>query len=249
MVKNLSLLGKFILLAVMIPLTAIVIAGIGLNKTSALKYEYDNLYGFMLIPITTIDQGSTQLAYLSDHIHQFAYADLSDADKTLMKNAIQTEDDNVAAVITRYNQEWVTTGSPEFTAVLKNLGKASLQTDEANALTQFKTAYDSFQNNLDPYLSGDAEVAEAIDQNLTEMRMALDSLVKVNMEFANLSNTSAQAAISQMTWSLIIAGIIASLLALGIALWLTRLVVTPITRLTRATGELAQGNLKLNFSG
>jgi methyl-accepting chemotaxis protein len=50
-IKNLSLLWKFVLLASITPLSVIVVALFALRGTGQLKYEYDNLYGFM--PSTT----------------------------------------------------------------------------------------------------------------------------------------------------------------------------------------------------
>ena len=61
MIANLKMTMKFILLAVLIPISAGVVALIALRGTEKLKYEYDNLYGFMLLPIMDIDQGNLHL--------------------------------------------------------------------------------------------------------------------------------------------------------------------------------------------
>jgi methyl-accepting chemotaxis protein len=241
--KNIKLVGKIAMLAIMIPLTALVIAGIGLNRTGSLKYEYDNLYGFMLIPISNIDQAAIHLAYLSDDLHQYLGGNLSDQEKVSLAQSIKNHDSQVIAVIDRYNQEWVTTASPEFTATLKALGKSSLQVDEGNALSQFSDAHVSVEKSIEALLSGQSVDAKEVVQGLGAMKTSLDTLVQVNMQFAELSNTSAQAAISAMTRDLIAAGVVASLLAIGVALWITSLVVLPITRLTQATSRLAKGEL------
>lgn len=44
MLSRISLLGKFSLLATLVPLTALIISGAALNGTNALQYKYDNLY-------------------------------------------------------------------------------------------------------------------------------------------------------------------------------------------------------------
>ena len=64
MIANLKMTMKFILLAVLIPISAGVVALIALRGTEKLKYEYDNLYGFMLLPIMDIDQGNLHLQRL-----------------------------------------------------------------------------------------------------------------------------------------------------------------------------------------
>ena len=45
-------------LAVITPIAVTAIAVIALSQTNALKYEFDNLYGFMLIPIMNLDQAN-----------------------------------------------------------------------------------------------------------------------------------------------------------------------------------------------
>jgi len=62
---NLGMFWKLALIALMIPVAALSIAGAALNNTDRLKYEYDNLYGFMLIPIIALDEGNLHAETLS----------------------------------------------------------------------------------------------------------------------------------------------------------------------------------------
>ncbi|MBE0698463.1 MAG: HAMP domain-containing protein, partial [Anaerolineaceae bacterium] len=243
MIRNFKLFVKFFLLAGLIPICAVVLAGVGLDRAGALKYEYDNLYGFMLIPITTIDQASIHLAALADPLHQLTQANLGESEKEALQQAVVQHDTLLTQVIDRYNNEWITTGSPEFTATLKQLGKQGLQDDEAQALEQFQSSHDSFAVQRDLLLTGKPVEAAALNQDLAKMGAAIDALVAVNMQFADLSNTSAQAMIKNMRRDLVIAGVVASIIGLLIALWLANLVVTPIKILTQATKQLSQGDL------
>jgi len=58
MPRNVKLFWKFATLAAMIPLIAAIVAGLALRGTATVKYEFDNLYGFMLIPISRFRQKS-----------------------------------------------------------------------------------------------------------------------------------------------------------------------------------------------
>jgi len=245
--KDQKLSTKILLLAFLIPLTAALIAGIGLNRTNALKYEYDNLYGFMLIPISNIDQAASQLAYLTDNAHRYVSPDYSLDEKKSFIDSISQEDNAITAVVDRYNNEWVTTASPEFTATLKKLGKSSLQTDETNALALFASSHTSFLSNRDKLVSGQSSAIGDINKDLLGMKTALETLTSINMQFADFSNTTAQAVIVQMTWALIIAGILASIIALAGALLLARAIVTPISHLLSATKKLTQGDLDVDL--
>jgi len=82
MIRNVKLFWKFILMALMIPVTIIIIAGTALNKTNTLKYEYDNLYGFMLIPLLDVDKGNLHREKLSSKLREFTHPELSSKEQT-----------------------------------------------------------------------------------------------------------------------------------------------------------------------
>jgi methyl-accepting chemotaxis protein len=238
-----KLFWKFAILAVMIPIAAFVVAGIGLNGTAALKYEYDNLYGFMLIPITTIEQAANQQVDMIDKMRQYDQASLADQEKANLQTAIQEEDKAIVQVIERYKSEWITTASPEFTATLKSLGKDGLQADEVSAVEKFDTTHAEFIKQRDGLFAGENIDFKTIEANLISLRAAMDDLVQINLQYAEISNTSAQAAVNQMRVMLIIAGTLASLIGIGLAFLLAYSVTKPVNKLTKIIQKMTLGDL------
>ena len=213
MLTNLKLFWKLALIAVLTPVMVAIVAGIALQGTATLKSEYDNLYSFMLIPIMRLDEGNLHLAQLDARIHDLARPDVPAGDKLALAAAIKAEDQAMMAVIAQYEKQWVTTLSPDFTATLKSLGQQPLQTDEANDMKQFHIAYDAYASQRDQLTAGVAINLRDLDQNVAQMTAAFTALVNVNRQFADLSNQGAQAAVARNEWSVLVAGVVGSLLA------------------------------------
>jgi methyl-accepting chemotaxis protein len=243
MLKNLKLVWKFAILAIMIPVTAITIGYFALQGVGQLKYEYDNLYGFMLIPIMRLDEGNLNRETLARNIVEFSQPDLSSEARGKLSDSIKQHDAGMSAVIAQYENEYLTTLSPEFSATLASLGKQDLQAAEAEALKNYHASYDAYSKMRDSLLAGKTIDANDLQTRLNEVGNSFASLVETNRVFADLSNESAQAAISSMRLNLIIAGILATLLSLVVALWLTRLVTGALKSLTEASKKLAEGDL------
>ena len=238
-----KLFWKFALLAIMIPVAAFIVAGIGLYGTASLKYEYDNLYGFMLIPITTIQDASNQQVQMTDKMRQYAMGSLSDQEKAILESDLKKEDTTIITVIERYKSEWITTASPEFTAILKDLGKTDLQIVETNAVSSFEDAHSAFIKQRDDIFAGKKVSFSDVETSLTLMHTSMNGLVRVNMQYAELSNTSAQAAVNQMRIMLITAGVLISMLGIALAFILARTVTIPVARLIKAMEKITSGDL------
>ncbi|NJN96736.1 MAG: HAMP domain-containing protein [Anaerolineales bacterium] len=247
MIRNLSLFRKLTLIALLIPLATAAIAGIALKGVGVIKYEYNNLYGFMLIPIMALDEANLQRQIVEGGVLDLTRPFISAKERTALIETISTADQAMVDVITRYEAEWLTTLSPEFTAVLAAQGQQDLQTDEANALAQFRTAYQDYLPRRDALLAGESASLTALESDLAQMRAAFETLVQVNRKFADLSNASAQNAIASIHWQLIIVSILASVVGLGVAWGVTRLIVGPIKLMTQATRQLADGKLDVSL--
>ena len=245
MIHNLKLFWKLSILATIIPISIIIMATIALNKTNVLKYEYDNLYGFMLIPLLELDKGNLQrekLAFLLDNL--IDHDDITNSEYAELVKEIRDKDKLISQFIAMYESEWLTTLSPEFTAVLHKLGKQDLQTIELNALAQFHQIYASYSIKRDVLLAGKIVEHDNLIADLKLMETPFDQLVKVNRKFADYSNENAQRTISQMRDSLIITGLILCFISMLVTLWLARFITVPINQLTREIQALAEGNLQ-----
>jgi signal transduction histidine kinase/CheY-like chemotaxis protein len=243
MIHKITLFWKFILMALMIPITITIIAGIALNKTNTLKYEYDNLYGFMLIPLLEVDKGNLHREKLNSKLREFTHPELSSEERTTIADEIKYQDQMMIEFIVRYESEWLTTLSPEFTATLAALGQQHLQQIEAETLAKFHQVYDAFVLKRDALLAGQAVKFQKVKQDLEQMETTFESLVKVNRKFADYSNESAQQAIAQMRWMLMLWGILLSFIALGITWWFTHHVTKPVSILSQAIQDLTHGHL------
>jgi methyl-accepting chemotaxis protein len=237
----LTLARKIVLLVLLVPIAVVAVGFMSLQGTSQLKYQYDNLYGFMLIPIMSLDaadlaqqQIATDVAPLelgSARLDATAIADIKAADATL------------SDTIDRYVNEWVTTASPDFTASLAAMGKSSLQTDEAAALKQLQDGYAAWVPMRDAIVAGSAP--DGVDAALTQMHSGLAALVAVNKTFADISNTDAQGVIGGMQSQLLLIGALLVLLGLAIAVMVGLSIVRPVRRLTEAAEMLAQGDVEV----
>jgi len=248
MFGRLRFIWKFTLLSGLIPVAVVIIVAASLMGASTLKAEYDNLYGFMLIPITNIDQASLHMKNISADLTALGSLSTAESESKSLIAHLQVEDQKMMDIITRYEEEWVTTSSPEFTAILASLGKSGLQTDEVGALEQFHTAYTSYEAQRDAILAGDEIDTSVLSSAVESMDSSMSKLVEVNLLFAELSNASAQNSIEQMRINVLGAGILISILGLGIAILMTRSVVGPLAIITKAAQNMAAGDLNQQLS-
>lgn len=243
MIRNLSLFRKLVLIALLIPLATAAIAAIALKGIGAVKYEYDNLYGFMLIPIMALDEGNLQRQVVEAGIRDLTRPFIAAQERAAIIERVRASDTAMFNLITRYETEWLTTLSPEFTAVLAAQGQQDLQTEEANALAQFHTAYQNYLPRRDAVLAGQSVSLNALEDDFAQMRTAFAVLIKVNRQFADLSNNSAQNALASAYWQLVVVAILASVIGLGAAWGMARLIIHPVKLITQATRQLADGKL------
>jgi methyl-accepting chemotaxis protein len=239
-----KLFWKFAILALLISVAAFIVAAIGLKGAASLKYEYDNLYGFMLIPITTIQDASIQQVQMTEKMRQYATGSVSNQQKLDLKNAMNKEDAIIVAILERYKNEWITTASPDFTAILEELGQMGLQTTETNAVSSFESARAAYILQRDAIYAGQQVNFLEVEVNLGLMHSAMEDLVRVNLQYAEISNESAQAAVNQMQTMIIVAGVLVSLFGLGLTFVLARSVTAPVGLLIAAINQITQGDLK-----
>ena len=243
MLRNIKFVWKFVLLAAFIPFVALVLGVISEQGISSLKYEYDNLYGFMLIPIYNIQMGEVHLKNISANLNTLSRMEAADPGRKALADALRKEDEEMAAIFSRYENEWITTGSAEFTAMLKTLGKMDLQAKEGNALQQYRDAYTTYLPLRDQILAGKSANEKDLTAAITAMDVGIITLVEVNMSFADLSNTSAQQVILKTRLWAVSAAVIIGILGIGFAFLLTRAVIKPLGMVIQSMQNLAVGNL------
>jgi methyl-accepting chemotaxis protein len=249
LIRNLSLLRKFVLLASITPLSIVLVAVLALRGTSQLKYEYDNLYGFMLIPIMALDEANLERERLAAAAHDLERPDLTEGEREALKRVIRTSEGVVQKAINQYKAEWLTTLSPDFTRTLAELGQEQLQKNEAGLVREIDGNYQAYAAQRDLLLAGHQADHRALDAALRQLGEGFSGLVAINRKFADFSNDAAQTAIRNVQRSLAIAGVVVSAVALVVAWRLSRFVLVPVTTLSNASQQLASGKLDVDLGG
>lgn len=214
-----------------------------------LRYHLSNIYDFMLIPIVAINHADAALADSQYYIEQLHNPEHTQDHNTQSLEGIQASDKLAEDTIARYDTEWVTTVSADFTQQLRDAGKLDLQQQEVAALASFHKSFDTYKAVGEKYLATvraggpDSTLADESIKNLVAARGNLQNLIEINNQFADLSNLQAQGAYRQ---ALVSGGVV---LAIGILIGLLMdyLIVVSITSrlsdLTRNASALQAGNL------
>lgn len=223
------------------------IAYVGYTGLQSLRYQLSNIYDFMLVPIVSINNADTALA--DAQIKLASLDEAVEAEATQNIADIAANNKLTSDVIQRYDTEWVTTVSPEFTHALREAGKLNLQQQELEALAKLHTEFDAYIVASDQYIQSikagqpDSELAERAGQGLQASRDALEKLIEINNAYADFSNSEAQSAHR----SAVTSGAVALGIALMLGLFISYFVVVSITsrlnELTRFAGTVQQGNL------
>jgi methyl-accepting chemotaxis protein len=237
--RKLPLFWKLALLALITPLS-IAIESLWVSAgTGRLKTEFDNLYGFMLLPIMDLDRANLLQERISGALVRMAHTEPG-AERSALAEQLRQDDAALEKLIAKYRSEWLTTVSPEFTASLASLGKQDMQRREADALQTIESAYREYTR-----LRAAAGPLQAgvIEAQLARMGGGLEALVAINRDFADISNQTSQSAISWMYRTLAYSGVGLTLIALFVAWTLSRMIIGAVQKLKKAAELLAQGDL------
>ncbi|MDR3577575.1 MAG: methyl-accepting chemotaxis protein [Anaerolineaceae bacterium] len=241
MVKNLKVIWKLMLLAVITPLSVLILAGAAFFETASIKSQFDNMYNYMLIPIMAVDQAHLQQAKLASSLQLLNQAGASQDEKAAQNLLARADEKSITDVMDRYQSEWMTTLSPDFTQMLVSLGQQALQTQEVAAATSYKTAYQNYTTVRDAALAADPASLNTAIVDVDQMGAAIDSLIQVNSVYADLSNQSAQAAFLRMKEVLAGAGLLLTLIALAAAWFLSRIITVPLRIVVESSKSIASG--------
>jgi methyl-accepting chemotaxis protein len=243
MIRSLKLFWKLALIAAMTPLSVVLVAILAMRGTGQLKYQYDNLYGFMLIPIMALDNANLERERIAGLTHELLRPELQDAERDALLARLHSSEAPLNETIARYKKEWLTTLSPDFTQTLAELGYQDLQRKEAVLVADIDQNLARYMAERQLLVTGKTVQAAALREALSGMGRDLQELVAVNRKFADLSNDWAQIAITTTQRDLLISGLLVSLAAVSIAWGLSRIIIRPVTELARASQELARGRL------
>jgi twitching motility protein PilJ len=251
--ENSRMLVKIALIAA-IPLLGMVAAAlVSNNGFGVLRYQVDNLYTFMLIPITAIAQSETHLSDMQGEVPELGNAKIPLATRKEIITDLKGDIAGAKTVIDRYNNEWVTTGSAPFTATLAQYGKLDLQQREGTILTKLNAQFKLASTNLDKAfvqaqtgLLSNQQVTD-LKKQIGDVRSSMNELVTVNMEFAKLSYDDANSAEStSRIISLAVFGLAAAL-TIAILIVISRSVSSRLGQLSQGATELQSGDLNVSI--
>ena len=248
MLKNIKFFWKMMSLALITLFSVAVIATIAITQANLLKYEFDNLYGFMLIPIMNLDEASLHHQALETSFVRLTQTNVSPSEKAEIYKAIGEDDKAMKAIVKRYKDEWVSSSSPEFTQSLADAGLLDLQRQEQEALDNFDLAYKTYSRSRDMALAGQKVDLESLQNAMDTFDKSFSTLTSINKKFADLSNETAQTAIIRMKTMMLFGGLITSLIALILAVVLARTVTQPLAMAALLVTNLGIGNLNRNQS-
>ena len=248
MLKNVKFFWKIVILAAITPISVTAIATIALTQTNSLKYEFDNLYGFMLIPIMNLDEANLHHQALETSFARLSQTDVTPSERAEIYKAINSDDQAMRAIIKKYKSEWISSSSPEFTQSLADAGLSDLQREEQEALDNFDLAYKTYSVNRDKAIAGQQIDEESIQKAMDTFNQSFDTLTSVNKRFADLSNETAQRAITRMKTMMLFGGLLSSPMAFLIGIVLAKTVTKPLAVAARLVKNLGIGNLNRNES-
>jgi twitching motility protein PilJ len=248
--ENSRMVAKIALIAA-IPLLGMVAAAlVSNNGFGTLRYQIGNLYEFMLIPITALGDAETSLADLQRDTQDLAEPGLPAAAQTRLIDRLVKADAKAADVITKYNNEWVTTASPEFTATLVQYNQLNLQNQETIMLKQLNTQYKTAKSALEAYLKtgkADAVLLSNLRHYFGAVRSDLRELININMNFAQLSYNDARAADQRATALAITVFSLAAVLSVLTVIVVARSISSRLGQLSQGASDLQSGDLNVNI--
>jgi len=240
---RLTLRRKIVVLALCAPVVASLTTAIALNGVGQLKYQYDNLYGFMLVPIMNLDQANLDRSEIASDLMTLEESGVTSSDRAAAVSQVQSLDADMTAIINRYETEWLTTLSPDFTATLAQLGQSDLQTQEAADLKSIHDGYSAYSPLRDELIAGSPVDAAQLSSALATMKTGFTDLVAVNAKFADISNTSAQGTVGSTQMQLGLAVVLLTLAALALSWLLARSILKPFVIVAGALANFGRGDL------
>jgi methyl-accepting chemotaxis protein len=249
MVRRLKLFWKLALIAVLTPVSVLLVVLVALRGTWALQAEYDSLYGRRFTSVMALEDANTHREAMSGELRLMAWSTLPPQEQATRVTRVREHEKALLDFITQYKKEWITAADAEFTGLLVSQDELKLQQDEASALELFDVAYAGYQPLRDRVFQGQRDTAAQLESSLARLAEAMSWLQALNRRFAALSNTSAQSAFLQLRVVLPVLALVLSALGLLLAWWISRIIIEPVARLTRMTMRLSRGELELLEEG
>ncbi len=254
---NLPFLYKIAIIVMVLFVGSIIIALVNSNGLKTMRYHIDNIYGFMLIPIITMSDAETNLLIIERNLETLEGAPDSQAAKTKIINDVKTAQNVVQKAIDRYNNEWVTTANPQFTATLAQFGALDKQKTEVAALEAINKIFKQFLPKMTKFIDSvnsgipDRVLKNDLFNQLDSIRGQLNILISANKDFASLSNDDAVRAFNSTNLFNLLLTALTILFGLLLAFIIATSTRQRLAKLENAANTLRSGNfgVRVNVVG
>jgi signal transduction histidine kinase len=245
---NMSIAKKMALMVLILVLGILSMMTVSWLGLQTMRFHVSNLYDFMLVPISAIKDADISLTSTQTEFYRLQN-NSKGAVQTQILNNIQENETKVEAVMSRYDTDWVTTTSPEFTNVLRNANRLDLQQAEVNTLKNYHQSFDEYKLTRNEYFATlhagapDPELQKRTEANLLLVRNELEKLIDINLAFADLSDKTAQDALNQAIISMSIVLTLALLLGVVVSALIVISIRTRLRDLTESALAMRNGKL------
>ncbi len=246
--NNLAVLWKIALIALVLAIGMLLLVITSLSFTAVLRFHTNNLYSFMLIPISSLQEARLK------SIETVRTLEVLDSSQTVLdteqKQGVfdQAKDyaKQINEIIDRYSKEWVTTTSPEFTAILQKYGQQKAQDSEVLQLKELNALNTRMNATLDAFIKakGNTPVGSAeLTSGYFEISDRLQDLINLNLDFAKLSDQDAAiAGRNGVILEFVVFGVVL-LVGIGTVALIARSITQRLAKLETAARALRSGNL------
>ena len=248
LLDNVAVLWKIGLIAAILALGTLVLLLTSRAGLGVMRYQVDNLYNFMLIPITSLQDARIRSIETVRTLDALSVPNLeAEQRKSLIEQSLEYAQ-FINGILTKYQKEWVTTISPEFTGLLSKQGKLEVQRSEVLQLSELVTLNARMNLNL-ATLSKSAKSDPLLVADLVggyfEISDRLQDLIDLNRDYADLSAKDGFAASDQANLSTLLAFGISLVVGIALVVFVARSVTSRLSNLQRGAQSLRSGNLEV----
>jgi methyl-accepting chemotaxis protein len=234
-IRNISTMTKLIINALIVVAILLLVGSIG-------------LWGFSQLDTQITDLGNNHLPSIAALMNTKVALLQTGRD---LRQAILEADDNLS----KQELDSVTKDEQAVKDAIAPYSSLAITPAEQKALMTFQQSLQIWQDTLhqmEPIAAqhtsaGDLQVIDMINkqwnQQGTAILQSIQQLIDISQREANNAVSDARALHTQLVWIFVILMAVATILALGISTFISRLIATPLLRLVGITQQVADGNL------
>ncbi len=248
LLDNVAVVWKIGLIAAILALGSLVLLLTSRAGLGVMRYQVDNIYNFMLIPITGLQDARIRSIETVRTLDALNVPNLETGQrKSLIEQGLEYAQ-FINGIMTKYQKEWVTTVSPEFTRLLTAQGKLEVQRGEVLQLGELVRLNARMNLNL-ATLSKSAKSDPLLVDDLVggyfEISDRLQDLIDLNWDYAALSAKNGLDASDQANLSTLLAFGISLVVGIALVAFVARSVTSRLSNLQRGAQALRSGNLEV----